>query len=781
MSIKVFSKQVRSYLSSEEWFIVEDSYNPLKNNVYESLFCLASGYMSSRGSHEEGDASKSLPATYIHGVFDKSEAFQRELVNTPDWAKLKIYHECAQIGVESGESLDQYIRVLDLRNGILAKHYITTDSKGRKTQVETIKFLSRHTPHVGLFRVYITPMNYEGILEFENIIDGNVTNFIDFPRFRVKHFETLSIKEIPDVGCSYISQTRDFFLPIATTTAVTIQDQSGNNILKSRKFRKFGEQACEFLDVEIAKNQTVVVDKYASIKTGRESCAVEYDAIQDLKQVVGIGFDTELHNHIQQYQRLWDAGDVTIGGDPKLQKAVRFNIFHLMSTPSISDDTVNIGAKLMHGEEYGGHAFWDTELFILPFFSLVFPEVAKNLVSYRYNLLNAARNNAHSNGFKGAQYPWESADTGEEECPAWTIEPDGSCYRCYVADYEHHVTAAVAFGVVRYYRCTKDRDFLFTKGIEILLETARFWISRLEYNKDTDTYYITSVTGPDEWHEPVDNNAYTNYLARWNIRTALQYLYIFQDEEPVQYKSLMDRIQLTEQEYGSWRDTSNKIYIPQSSRSSGIIEQFEGYFNLKHATITEWNDLNMPIRPKELEGYKKDEVCILKQADVVMLMFLLEHDFDIVTQKKNFNYYEQRTLHRSSLSASIHCMVGLRVHESERAYSYLERSAYVDIDNKLGNTREGIHAASAGGTWQSVVLGYGGVSIGRDNMLEFSPRIPEKWTYLEFSLVWKGTPIKVFMDNREVRVALKENCGSIQYRYNGQVYTIEGQHEISSI
>jgi kojibiose phosphorylase len=765
----LFSEEVASYLSEDEWLVIEDGYDAQKNLAYESIFGLASGYMGNRASHEEGDVRSSLPANYIHGVFDKSEAFQRELCNTPDWTKLKMYYKRDPIGIESGQSLDEYIRVLDMKKGFLAKHYVTTAHDGRKTKVELIKFLSRGHNNLGLLRIYLTPINYQGLFEFENIIDASVTNFMDFPRFRVKHLETLEVEPIDEFGASILSQTRDFKLPIATTTAVAVYDMAGNNILKSRKFRRYGEVACEFIDAQVKEKQTIMIEKYASIRTGRDSDAVVYDASHDLRQALERGFDNEFEMHQAEYKRLWTRADLVIKGDDKLQHALRFNIFQLMSTPSMDDDRTNIGAKLMHGEEYGGHAFWDTELFILPFFTYVFPGVAKNLVTYRHNLIDKARENAKLNGYAGAKYPWESADTGDEECPAWTVEPDGSCYRCYVADYEHHVTAAVAFGVDRYYRFTKDEAFLKEKGLEIIVETARFWISRLEYSATKDHYEINQVTGPDEWHEPVDNNAYTNHLAKWNIRKALEYLTRYKQDESQVYYALLKKIQMTESEYEQWYAISEKIYL---NNTSGLIEQFEGYFDLKHAIIHEWDANNMPLLPDALKGIKRSQTCILKQADVVMLMFLLENEFDKETQKVNYEYYEQRTLHRSSLSPSIHCMMGLRVGKEQHAYDYLERSAYVDLYDNQGNTREGIHAASTGGTWQSVTLGYGGMSVDREGILTFNPRLPKHWDYIEFSIIWEQVPLHIRITHEDVIIKAESIDKKITYKVNEKTYKI---------
>jgi len=762
-----FNAEIAGLLAEDSWLVAEEGYDAGKNLAYESLFCLASGAMGNRGSHEEGGVKKTLPANYVHGVFDRSEAFMRELCNTPDWAKLRISYACEPIGVEDGEPLD-YLRVLDMRRGLLAKRYVNRAADGRETLVETLKFLSRAHPRCGAFRVYLRPLNYEGLLELENIIDATVTNFMDMPRFRVRHLETLEVSALSPDGCYVGSQTRDFGLKLGTGARAAARGPRGENRIKSRRFRPFGETACEFMDADIRRGETLIIDKFACVCTERDFAAPRARVELELEALADRGFMAELAAHMAEYEALWAMADLELDGDADLQHALRFNIFHLMSTPAPADPRTNIGAKLIHGEEYGGHAFWDTELFVLPFFNYVFPRVARNLVAYRCLLLDKARENAALNGYLGAKYPWESADTGDEECPAWTVCPDGSCYRCYVADYEHHVTAAVAYGMRQYALITGDKDFLDEMGLEVLLETARFWASRMVCREREDRCEILRVTGPDEWHEPVDNNVYTNGLARWNILCALELLADCQARNPEASRRLWEKVGLTPEELSGWRERALKLH---TGARGGLIEQFDGYFALPDAVITEWDHNGMPLMPKAFLGKPGGGRCILKQADVLMLLFLLPGDYDGETQRINFDYYEQRTLHRSSLSPGVHCIMGLRVGDGRRAYAYLERSAYVDLRNNQGNTREGLHAASAGITWQCVTLGYCGMSVGEDGELDFKPRLPARWSRVRYRIVWRGAPLDVTVTRGDVRIQTAGN--PLRYRVNGEARVSE--------
>ncbi|NLK26975.1 MAG: glycoside hydrolase family 65 protein [Clostridiales bacterium] len=762
-----FSDKIKQYISEDEWIVAETEYNPRNNLMYETNFALASGMMGNRATHPEGFIRKELPANYVHGVFDRSEAFQRDLCNTPNWNLLKIYYKTEPIGPEAGQEIQDYIRILDLQHGFVATHYINVAYDGRKTLIESIKILSRTSPECGRFRYYITPLNYSGQLEFENIIDATVTNFMDFPRFRVKHLNTRQIGPLEDTGIFVQSETRDFLLPLTTVADVKATDSTGKDIIGSRQYRGHGEQAVEFFDAYVTENETISVDKFAAVVSGRDGGNTKVIAVEKLRSFMMRSLDQEIEMQKKIYASYWERAKIKIEGDPRLQLAVRFDLFHLMSTPNPKDNRTNIGAKLIHGEEYGGHAFWDTELFILPFFSLTFPEIAKNLVEYRYLLLDGARRNALKRGQIGARYPWESADTGDEECPDWTIEGDGTCYVCTVADQEVHVTADIIYGGLQYFLWTGDMEYYENNLLEMLAETARFWNSRIEYNKEKDYFEITGITGPDEWHEDVSNNAYTNYMARWNMLTAVKHLRKYYTEKTEKCKELFRKLSLNEAELEEIEKNANKIYIPISE---GLIEQFEGYFNLIDHEIHEWDENNMPLLPKALKGIKRDKTTILKQADVVMLMFLFDEEFDENTKRKNFDYYERRTLHRSSLSPSIYCLMGLRVGESERAYDYLCRSAFVDIDNNQGNTREGIHAASAGGTWQALVFGYAGLKI-KNDQLHFTPRIPEKWTKLSFSLFWKGDLIHIEISKDQVKIF--SNKKELSYFVNDKEFKAE--------
>lgn len=739
-----FSEKLQTLLGGDEWLILQDEYDAAENLNYESLFCLTNGYLGTRGSYEEGTV-KSLPCTFVNGVFDKSETFMRELANLPNWLGIRLYVEKELIGIENCSILE-FSRVLDMKHAMLVKRFLLEDKKGRQTLVEGIRFVSRANVHRMAVKLYVTPINYDGIIEVENIVDGSVINFADAPRFKVKHTYLVANERLTENGVYIECATRDNHLHVGTG-AFLDAERNGKSVIKTRQFYAFGEQTIEFQDFDAEQGVTTEITKYASIYTERDLPKYElHSAVKnEIDAFVERGFEQELAEHFKVYEEMWKEADIQIQGDFDLDRAVRFNIFHLMSTGNEHDDRVNVGAKLLHGEEYGGHAFWDTELFMLPFFAYVFPKTAKNLESYRYRLLDAARANAAKNGYKGAQYPWESADDGTEQCPDWTIEPDGTCYRCYVADYEHHVTAAVAYGIYDYVKITKDTSFLLKKGGEILMETARFWASRCEYITEKDRYEIRKVTGPDEWHEPVDNNVYTNYLAKWNLRYVIALIQDLKEHHREDYDRIAEKISLTEKEIEEWNLVQSKIYLPRKEGTQ-LLEQFEGYFDLQEVTIQEYDKNDWPIRPAELKTMKTKETQIIKQADVVMLLHLMGEEFDEETTKLNYSYYEKRTLHGSSLSPSIYSIMGLKVGDDTKAYRYLRRAAFIDLINLQKNTREGIHAANAGGVWQTVVFGFAGLSIDADGILNITPKMPKEWEGVTFRIHYLNSWLEISID-----------------------------------
>jgi kojibiose phosphorylase len=472
--------------------------------------------------------------------------------------------------------------------------------------------------------------------------------------------------------------------------------------------------------------------------------------LKELQIRIRQGSEQIFLDHIIAWNEKWDTSDIRITGDDLAQKSLRFNIFHLIQSANPNDQQVSVAAKALHGDGYRGHVFWDTEIFMVPFYIYTDPKSARSLLMYRYHSLDSARENARINGYLGAQFPWESADTGEEVTP----KEMGDLIRGYrgkvwTGEEENHIVADIAYEIDHYFLVTDDDEFFILYGAEIVIETARFWASRVDFDQEKRMYVINKVIGPDEYHEHVNNSVFTNLMARWNLNRALEYIEKMKKSYPNDWGNLKRKINLEEGELGKWKDVIDRIFIPYDEQT-GLYEEFECYFNLEDPKFPE---NNIHLIPMELERRAK-ETTIVKQADVILLQYLLSSHFSQKSKKLNFNYYEPRTTHRSSLSPSTHAIISAELGYHDKSYQYFMKSARIDLDDLGKNTTEGIHAAALGGTWQAVINGFAGMRI-RDGKLAFNPHLPEKWQKMEFKIKWRGETVDISITLDIVQVALE--------------------------
>jgi kojibiose phosphorylase len=474
---------------------------------------------------------------------------------------------------------------------------------------------------------------------------------------------------------------------------------------------------------------------------------VRAEAEDRLADAVATGASNLLRAHRQRWADLWRDCDIRIEGDDVAQQAVRYNLFQLLIAAPHHSDRVSIPAKTLSGFGYRGHVFWDTDIFIVPFFTFTRPELARNLLLYRYHTLAGAREKAREGGYEGAMFAWESAGTGQETTPRWGTTASGELVRIWCGDIEHHISADIAYAVVQYWQVTGDDDFMRDYGAEILLDTAVFWGSRAEYNPEEERYEINDVIGPDEYHEHVNNNIFTNRMVRWHLDTAREVLAWLRERYPAKAKDLAGRLDLSEARLAHWEDVSRRITILYD-RTTGLMEQFDGFFNLEEL---DWQALEPRTRSvPDLIGLGRiQHVQAIKQADVLMLIHLLSqipfkgrNEYDDQTLRVNWDYYEPRTDHTygSSLGPAIHAILACELGYPDKAYEHFMRAALVDLKDLRKNTRDGIHAASAGGVWQAVVMGFAGMRLGPDGPA-FKPRLPEGWRRLRFTLRYRGRPV----------------------------------------
>jgi kojibiose phosphorylase len=765
-----FSNYLKDTISEDAWLVRQGDYQLNKNLVWETNFTLTNGYLGTRGAFEEGSYNQN-PGTYIAGIFDQYSWVNEEIVNCPNWLPLTLYIDNEPVALDRCE-LTEFERCLDLRQGVLFRKTVLKDSKGRETLIEGLRFVSRANRHRAAIRLYITPLNYAGtlstnVMALESQIDGRVFNWTRKIKDRVKHLTTLKISKLGGWGMYIETATRDRDLRVAQGSALRVNNLKGENIISERKFGEFGDMVREFAEFTADQGQTIVVDKTVVTFTSRDAAKeiLSSKVTTELDAFTSTGIDAELKAHQLVYQDFWKRSDIEFEGDSKALNALRFNIFHLGSSSNEQDPNVSIAAKALHGEGYTGHVFWDTEIFMLPFFIYTQPEAAKALLRYRYSILDGARKNAALSGCKGARFPWEAAIDGKEECVKWVFD-FGMNIRIWCGETEYHITEDVAYGIWDYYRATGDLNFMLKAGIETIVETARFWSTLAKWIPEKNRFEIHEVMGPDEFHLFTNNNAYTNHLAHWNICKALELLEMLKDKHPDVYSNLISKISLTPEDLKLLKNVKEKMYLP-ASNSKKIVEQFDGYFQKADPAITKLNEHGLPEWPEGFSLANVDDSQLIKQADVVMLMLLLPERFSPEEAKKSFEYYEKRSLHSSSLSASMYSIMGMRVGDPGKAYQYFKTTALVDLEDNQGNTHMGIHAASTGGCWQVVIYGFGGLSVDKKGQLNIDPCLPKEWKKMRYRVCWQGSLLEVIIENNLPQVKIIEG-GEVTIKIKGQ-------------
>jgi trehalose/maltose hydrolase-like predicted phosphorylase len=493
-------------------------------------------------------------------------------------------------------------------------------------------------------------------------------------------------------------------------------------------------------------------------------------ALAALNRARGVGWRGCLAAHSLAWGQRWDLSDIEVDGNEEAQKALRFAIYHLNGAANPDNERVSIGARALTGEAYLGHVFWDTEIFLLPFYIFTWPAAARAMLMYRYHTLGAARAKASDMGYRGALYAWESAADGEETTPPYVIGRNGQEIIVKNGEMEQHISADVAFAVWQYWEATGDDSFMLDAGAEIILETGRFWASRAEPR--ADGYHIPHVIGPDEYHEDVDDNAYTNGLAQWNIDRAIQIGGLLEARYPERWWALRESLNVTESEVAEWGRVARGL-VTGIDPNSGLIEQFAGFFDLDPFFVAGTPARSAPIDVM-LGPERTRRSQVIKQADVVMLLHLLWDRFSPQVREANFRYYEARCGHGSSLSTVIHAAVAARLGDTNLAERYFEQSAAIDIEDAMGNSSLGVHIATLGGMWQVAVLGFAGMSM-RDDGLSFEPRLPDSWPGLRFPVQWRGRLVRVAIQNQPRRfTASIEDGEPLSVSLNGLTHQLDG-------
>jgi kojibiose phosphorylase len=713
-------------MDNSPWLLTEDRFDPARQHHQETIFNIGNGYLSTRGAFEEGYPGDRR-ATFIHGVFDAAPIVYTELANASDWLPFTVLLDGERFSLADG-TLESYRRALDLRTGLLERTVRWRSPSGHCATLTFQRFASLADPHTLFIRCRVIP-EFAGALEFRLALNGNTDNE------GLVHWRWLG-QGRRDGAVFLHNRTRVSQIDVAC--AMRLEVPEGQVV--SEAFWDVENTPTLASAFRAAPGQAVTVDKFVAIATSRDTYGDTSGPVElALERVQAArSFPAALQANARAWEQEWERADVVIEGDEEAQISLRFNLFQLLVAAPRGDDRVNIGAKTLSGFGYRGHCFWDTEVFMLPVFIYTAPHIARNLLNYRCRNLPGARQKARLNGFEGAQFPWESAGTGEEVTPAWVpywADPT-KLVRIWTGDIEIHISADIAYAAHRYWQVTGDDEWLIDKGAELILDTARFWATRAEWDPEKGCYEYNDVIGPDENHEHVDNNAYTNRMAQWNLQTALDLLDWLKTRAPAKAGELTEKLDLTPQRLERWRDVIARIFL--AVEPSGLIEQFEDYFALKDVDLAALEPRDRSVQTIfGIEG--ANQIQVIKQPDVLMLLNLLRPHYSAETLRINYDYYTPRTdlTFGSSLGPSIQAILDCEMGRPDVAYEHFILSARADLRDVRGNAGDGIHGASAGGTWQAVVFGFAGLKITPEGWTT-EPRLPSHWKRVKFSFYYRG-------------------------------------------
>jgi trehalose/maltose hydrolase-like predicted phosphorylase len=712
------------------WEIIYDQFEPDTLNHLETVTMVGNGYLGTRGSFAEGypDANR---ATFVHGVFDDAPIVFTELANVPDWTALTIKINDRRFSLTTG-TLHSFVTTLDLKHGVLTRQVDWESPDNQRITITFERFACLHNVHLLMQRVRISSQNFDGHVEVQAPINGYALNE------QLMHWQ--------HVANNHQSEANQLVIKtIASNITVSVtQDYRYQGDLTQKSIWDVPMQPTAVFSFHLTVGETVAFEKRTALFTSRDTANPSQAGFDLLDHSKYQNWDQIRGQHAEAWNALWSTSDVKIDSDDDAQIMVRFCLYQLLIAGPQHDDQVNIGAKTLSGYGYRGHVFWDTEIFMLPFFTFTQPQIARNLMSYRYHRLPGARKKAKANGYDGAQFPWESADSGEEVTPpwvpAWVANEDGKSMelvRIWTGDIQIHITADVAYAIMQYWQITGDDDFMLKRGAQVILETAQFWASRLEWNQTKQRYEITDVIGPDENHDHIDNNAFTNRMVVWHLQTAGDVFQWLASHHDKQAAELLSSLGITKEVIQQWQKKATLIYFPEVT-DHGIIEQFDGFFDLDYVDFSQYADRKKSMQEIfGIEGTQK--VMALKQADVVMLMYLLRDQFALQTIEANYDYYTIRTDHEygSSLGPAMHAIVAAMIDRREEAYQHFLRAAKADLYDVRGNIKDGIHAASLGGVWQAVVFGFTGLRVDQHGWC-VNPTLPDGWRSIEFSFYHKG-------------------------------------------
>jgi len=736
----------QDYIKPDNWSIIEEGFDPENIKSSESLFSIGNGAMGQRANFEEKYTGNSFQGSYIAGIYypDKTKVgwwkngypkYFAKVLNAPNWIGIDIEINEEKLNLHNCLKVTHFRRELNMKEGWYNRSFEATLQNGTAIAVNVRRFLSLNLDEVGVIKYEITPLNKDAKIVYKPYIDAGVTN--EDANWEEKFWEPLEIKK--EVNQAFLtSQTFKTHFKVTTFMHNSIFE-NGENIGISASSMDNKEDKIQYTyKTVIGKGQTSAIQKIGGYTVSLNHENTLAAAENAISEAVNRGFDKLLEEQREAWAEIWKMSDITIDGDVKAQQGIRFNIFQLNQTYSGKDSRLNIGPKGFTGEKYGGSTYWDTEAYCIPFYMATKDQqVARNLLTYRYNQLDKAIENAKNNlGFKdgAALYPMVTMN-GEECHNEWEITHE-----------EIHRNGAIAFAIYNYNRFTGDESYIPEMGLEVLIGIARFWHQRASFSKPKNQYVILGVTGPNEYENNINNNFYTNYIAKWCIDYAVEQIGKIKSEYNADFCRIIEKTNLTEDEISQWQNVADNMYFPKSEEL-GIYLQQDGFLDKELIPVKDLNKSQRPINQK----WSWDRVLrspYIKQADVLQCFYFFEDHFSKEELQRNFEFYEAFTVHESSLSPCVHSIQAALLDKMDMAYTFYLRTSRLDLDDYNKEVEEGCHITSMAGTWMSIVEGFGGMRV-KNNQLHFSPKIPKEWEGYSFKINFRNQILKVNVTHSE--------------------------------
>ena len=746
----------------DPWKIIEEKLHKDDFRLAESMMSLGNGHMGLRGNFEETYSGDSHKGTYIAGVWypDKTRVgwwkngypdYFGKVINAIDFIGIRVLIDENEIDLYMTEVKD-YRRELDMKTGVLTRTF-TIRYEGKETKVDVLRYLSIAEKQLAVINYRVTPLNHDSKVTFIPYLDGDVRN--EDSNYDEDFWKAITRFAGPNKAHLVMETNESPFETEIFRIAANMGLEAEGDLVEVAPFMNV-----EYVDNTIVMNaiagKTVSLTKYIVVTTSRD-----YDhehliekGEEILNQAMQAGLEACLTAHKEQWAERWNMADIQIDGDAEAQQGIRFNLFQLFSTYYGEDARLNIGPKGFTGEKYGGATYWDTEAYAMPFYlATTKPEVARNLLIYRYNQLEGAYVNAKRQGLEGALYPMVTF-TGVECHNEWEITFE-----------EIHRNAAIAYAIYNYVNYTGDHEYLLKYGIDVLTGISRFWADRVHYQSRKDQYMIHGVTGPNEYENNVNNNWYTNKMAAWTLRYTMA---VINELKARGHESRLADLYIYQEELDRWTEIADKMYLPYDDELQ-VFVQHDTFLDKELKKVSELSPHERPLNQK----WSWDRIlrsCFIKQADVLQGIYFLNNEFTIEEKRRNFEFYEPMTVHESSLSPSVHAVLAAELGMEEKAYEMYTRTARLDLDNYNNDTEDGLHITSMTGSWLAIVQGFAGMKT-FDGVLSFAPFIPAAWDRYAFHINYRDHHLTLKVDKEMVQITQKGTA--LTFEMYGVKYVLE--------